>query len=124
MPSGWAASQFDNRTAAEVGALAAFSVSVLSALLWRTRRTYPGFGHWVLGNCGACLSLAALAVRGLVPDWVSVVVTNGAAFVGVVLLLEGNREFVRARAVCPPARILAAVCILAQVYFVVVADDI
>jgi signal transduction histidine kinase/CheY-like chemotaxis protein len=124
MASGWATLQFDNRTATEIGALAAFSVSVLSALLWRTRRTYPGFGRWVLGNCGACLSLAALAVRGLVPDWVSVVVTNGGAFIGAALLLEGSREFVRVRAACPPARILAGLGILAQVYFVVSANDI
>lgn len=124
MASGWATSQFDSRTATEIGALVAFSVSVLSALLWRTRRTYPGFGRWVLGNCSACLSMAALAVRGLVPDWVSVVATNGGAFAGALLLLEGNREFLRARAACPPARILAGLGILAQVYFVVGANDI
>jgi signal transduction histidine kinase/CheY-like chemotaxis protein len=124
MPSGWAALQFDNRTATEVGALAAFSVSVLSALLWRTRRTYPGFGRWVLGNCGTCLSLAALAVRGLVPDWISVVVTNGGAFAGAVLLLEGNREFVHLSAACLSARILVGLGTLAQVYFLVGADDI
>ena len=124
MPSGWAALQLDNRTATEIGALAAFSVSVLSVLLWRTRRTYPGFERWMLGNCGACLSLAALAVRGLVPDWLSVVVANGGAFAGVVLLLEGNREFLHLPAACPPARILAGLGMLAQVYFVVGADDI
>ena len=124
MPSGWANLPFDNRTATEVGALAACSVSVLSALLWRTRRTYPGFGRWMLGNWGACLTLAALAVRGLVPDWVGVVVTNGGAFATIVLLLEGNREFVHLPAVCPPARILAGFCMLAEVYFVVGVDDI
>jgi signal transduction histidine kinase/ActR/RegA family two-component response regulator len=78
----------------------------------------------VLGNSCACLSLAALAVRGLVPDWISVVEANGGAFAGVVLLLEGNREFVHVRAACPPARILAGLSLLAQVYFVVGTDDI
>jgi signal transduction histidine kinase/ActR/RegA family two-component response regulator len=70
------------------------------------------------------LSLAALAVRGLVPDWFSVVVTNGGAFAGGVLLLEGNREFVHLPAAYPSARILVVVGMLAQVYFVVGADDI
>ena len=48
--------QFDNRTATKFGALAAFGVSVLSGLLWRTRRTYPGFGRWMLGNSATCLA--------------------------------------------------------------------
>jgi hypothetical protein len=124
MPSGWADLQFDNRTVTEVGTLTAFSVSVLSALWWRARRTYPGFGRWVLGNSSACLSLAALAVRGLVPDWVSAVVTNSGAFAGAVLLPESNHEFVDLPAACPSARILVVLGMLAQVYFLVGANDI
>ena len=101
MSSGWSAVQFDNRTAVQVGSLAAFSISLLSALLWRTRRTYPGFARWMLGNCCAGLSLAALALRGVVPDWESVVLTNAMAFGSVVLLLEGNRRFTTGRRLHP-----------------------
>src|SRR5215831_3605529 len=124
MPSGWNVLQFDNRTATVVGALAAFSVSVLSALLWRTRQTYPGFGRWILGNCCACLSLAALVVRGVVPDWMSVVIANGGAFAGVALLLEGNRAFLHLPAACQQARILVGIGMLAQIYFLFGVDDI
>src|SRR5262245_6603852 len=120
MPSGWVAVQFDNRTASIVGALAAFSVSALSALLWHTRRTYPGFTRWILGNCCACLSLAALAVRGMVPDWLSVIVANGGAFSGAALLLEGSRAFANKSATCAPARILVVLGMVAQICFVLV----
>src|SRR5580765_7662033 len=103
MPSGWSALQFDSRTAVQVGSLAALSVALLSVLLWGTRRTYPGFTRWMLGNCCAGLSLAALALRGVVPDWLSVTLTNAMAFGGAVLLLEGNRAFVHRPAPSYPA---------------------
>jgi hypothetical protein len=78
----------------------------------------------MLGNSGTCLSLAALAVRSLLPDWFSVAVTNGGALARGVLLLDGNREFVHLPAACPSARILFVLGMLAQVYFLVGADDI
>jgi len=116
--------QFDSRTAVEVGTVAAFSLSVLSLLLWRTRRTYSGFGRWVAGTCFGCVSMAGLAMRGMIPEWISVLLGNGGAFAGFVLLLEGNREFVNLPAPSRPARILASVAMLGEIYFLLSVDDI
>jgi signal transduction histidine kinase/CheY-like chemotaxis protein len=124
MPSDWATAQFDNRTATAVGAMAAFSVAILSVLLWGTRRTYPGFSRWTAGNVCAGLSLVFLSLRGLVPDLASVVGTNAAAFVGVVLLLEGTREFQGFPSTVWPARILAGLSLLAQIYFLVGVNEL
>jgi signal transduction histidine kinase/ActR/RegA family two-component response regulator len=124
MHGGWVAGQFDNRTAVQVGSIAALSISLLSVLLWGTRRTYPGFARWMLGNCCAGLSMAALALRGVVPDWLSIVVTNAAAFAGVVLLLEGNREFLHLSPVYTPARVLAGLSMAAQIYFFAIVDNL
>jgi hypothetical protein len=55
----------DTRTVAVVGTLTALGVSLLGVLLWRTRRTYPGFGRWTLGNLCAAAGLLFLIVRGV-----------------------------------------------------------
>ncbi len=117
-------SQFDSRTAAEIGAVAAFGMCLLSILLWRARRTYPGFGRWVAGNCFCGASMAALAIRGGVPDWMSVLITNASAFAAVVLLLEGHREFLQLPARSTFARALAIASMLGQIVFLGVRNDI
>ena len=104
--------------------MAALSVAVLSGLLQGTRRTYPGFSRWTAGNACVGLSLVVLSLRGLVPDLVSVAGTNLAAFAGVVLLLEGIREFQGLPSTVWPARILAALSLLAQVYFLVGVNNL
>jgi signal transduction histidine kinase/CheY-like chemotaxis protein len=88
------------------------------------RRTYPGFKRWMLGNCCAAVGMAGVAARGIVPDWVSVVVTNAATFAGVVFLLEGSREFLHLRPVHLPARVLAGLCLAAELYFLAVVNNI
>jgi hypothetical protein len=85
----------DIRTETVVATLAAFGVSVLYILLWRARRTYPGFGQWTASLVSLTLSLMALALRGPFPLAPSVVVTNAASFLSQVLLLEGTRKFIR-----------------------------
>jgi signal transduction histidine kinase/CheY-like chemotaxis protein len=53
-----------------------------------------------------------------------VVGTNAAAFVGVVLLLEGTREFQGFPSTVWPARILAGLSLLAQIYFLVGVNEL
>ena len=72
--------RFDNHTAVIVGALAALSISLLSALLLRSRHTYPGFERWTAGNFCATTSLIFLSFRGQIPDLASVAGTNVGAF--------------------------------------------
>ena len=55
--------RFDNHTAVIVGALAALSISLLSALLLRSRHTYAGFERWTAGNFCAATSLIFLSFR-------------------------------------------------------------
>jgi hypothetical protein len=42
----------------------------------RTRKTYPGFGLWVLTYLAHGVGLLLLMARGLIPDFLSVVVSN------------------------------------------------
>jgi len=102
-----------------MGALTSLMVSLHGLLMWQTRRTYPGFGRWTLGNLSLSLGLLFLCARGVVPDGVSVAGTNAGTFLAVLLFLEGTREF---RGLPPrywPATVLAGCSMLAQLYFLV-----
>ncbi|MFZ5586866.1 MAG: hypothetical protein ACOZHQ_13175 [Thermodesulfobacteriota bacterium] len=44
--------------------------------IYRTRKTYPGFGLWALTYLTHGVGLLLLMARGLIPDFVSVVVSN------------------------------------------------
>src|ERR1019366_2512600 len=109
----------DSWTIAAVAFLTTLAVSLLGVLLWQTRSMYAGFGRWTVGNTCVAMSLLFLCVRGLVPDVVSVVGTNAFAFMGVVLLLEGTREFRGLRPRWWPAYVMAGSRMLAPGYFLV-----
>jgi signal transduction histidine kinase len=112
----------DPRSITAVGTVTALLVSTLSALLWGKRPTYPGFGRWTLGNLCVSASLLFLFLRGVLPESLSVLGTNAAAFLAAILLLEGTREFLGLRYRWWPAYPLAGFCLLAQLYFLVVVD--
>lgn len=44
--------------------------------IYRTRKTYPGFGIWVLTYLAHSVGLLLLIARGLIPDFLSVVISN------------------------------------------------
>jgi hypothetical protein len=59
-------------------------------MVWQTMRTYPG--RWVLGNFMAVLSLVLLALRGRLPDWLSIVAANALAMTAGSAFLQGIRQ--------------------------------
>ena len=58
-----------------------------------TRKTYPGFHRWTTGVGFLTLGYLALALRGLIPDTVSIFIGNVAFPLGMVLHLDGLRLF-------------------------------
>jgi signal transduction histidine kinase len=76
-----------------VAIVIALVFTLLGLLIWRTRRTYPGFGRWTIGNSLTILCILLFALRGVAPDWLTVVAADAAAMGAMILFLEGNREF-------------------------------
>jgi len=58
-----------------------------------TRKTYPGFGRWTAGVGFLTVGYAALALRGLIPDSLSILIGNAAFPLGLVLQLDGLHRF-------------------------------
>ena len=83
----------DATTLLITNALLSSAAALVMAVVLRTRKTYPGFGHWTAGI--ACMALgAALLVPGaLPPSWAARVGRNALLIGGQLLLLRGMLNF-------------------------------
>ncbi len=70
------------------------SFVVISLVFFQaTRKTYPGFRRWTAGVGFLTVGYLALALRGFIPDFLSILVGNVAFPLGMVLHLDGLRRF-------------------------------
>jgi hypothetical protein len=73
-----------------------------------TRRTYPGFKLWTLGSLSLGAGLVLLALRGLIPVFISVITANALIILEIVLIRRGLAAFMGQPArVWPDAAFLA-----------------
>jgi hypothetical protein len=114
--------QLDTRTLAVASIVIALVPGVIGALVWQTRRTFPG--RWALANLLAGPALLLFSLRGRVPDGISIVVANVLAIVGAILYLQGIRRFKRLRILWWPECLVAILAILAVVWFRYATDNI
>lgn len=66
----------DVRTLSFACGVANLSMAIGMTYVWIGRKTYPGFGAWTLSAWSAFVGIMLVAVRGMIPDLVSVVVAN------------------------------------------------
>lgn len=109
--------QLDNRTIAVVSIFITLILGLLTAFVWRTRKTYPGFGRWTLGNLLVPVCLLLLSSRGTLPDWITIVLANTCSILASILFLEGTREFRGLRPRVTFTYLAGGITVLAVVYF-------
>ncbi len=68
----------------------AMSMAVLGSLL---RAGIPGLARWLCANALIAIAFAVLALQGAAPGRLSVVVAGSVAAYGILLVLEGCRQF-------------------------------
>ena len=107
----------DTRTLVVVAMFVALIPTVICALIWYTRQTCPGFGRWTLGNLALTLSLVFLSLRGMAPDWSSLVLANALAVGGAILVFHGIRLFRGLRLYLWPEYLTGVLAISAVTYF-------
>lgn len=83
----------DNRTQAIVQVAVSITLYLVMRVAWRTQKTYPGFSRWTVSNLPNALGWLLISLRGLIPDWASVLVGNVAIFISPILLFAGIRQF-------------------------------
>jgi diguanylate cyclase (GGDEF)-like protein len=63
--------------------------SAIALILWHTHRHYPPTRDWALGAAGFPLSMLLVALRGVVPDLLSIVLANALLLGGILKISEG-----------------------------------
>ncbi len=85
----------DLRTLSIVLMLVTAFLSVTMCFIWRVHRTYSGFGWWTFANLITAVGFLLLSLRGIAPDYLSIILGNSLAVGSNLLCLEGNRKFLR-----------------------------
>jgi len=63
-------------------------------VLWRAHGSrYAGIGLWSLGLATQTVGYTLVALRGMLPDFISITIANPAVFLGVLILLHGLERF-------------------------------
>ncbi len=89
----------DVKTIFIADALTTALISLALFFYGKTYKTYPGFKHWTAGSLAASLAFAASALRGTIPEWISVLLVNGAGVFAFIVRLDGVAMFVQGKAV-------------------------
>jgi signal transduction histidine kinase len=108
--------ELDVRTLFAVHSVVSVVLGVLMVIFWRAHRKMPGLALWTAGTTLLGLSTLGSALRGAIPDLLSIVVANALTVASLAAFWNGIRQFngkdVHWRA--PVVAIAAAVAFLAH----------
>jgi hypothetical protein len=107
----------DTRTLVIVAACVAVIPTLITASVWYTRPTCPGFGRWTLGTLLGMLAMVFLSLRGVAPDWASIVLSNTLAVSAAILYFQGIRLFCGLRLYGWPEWLAGVLVVAAVIYF-------
>lgn len=65
--------------------------------VWRAQKNYAGTKYWVLSNFAAAAGFAMIGLRGIAPDFVTIILGNLLGITATAFALEGNRRFLGLR---------------------------
>jgi len=69
--------------------VATLTTSLCMAIIFWTRRTYPGFGVWVLGSFSRVVGILLFIPREQFPPWLTIILANYLFFAGFLLNNRG-----------------------------------
>ena len=101
-------------------------IAFIMAIYWRTQKTYAGFGYWTLANVAMTVTFSLFALKGIAPEFVTVVIANTSAVSGAFFRYDGVRFFWGAESL-PHLRFhqtVVAVCALLLTYYTCIDDNI
>jgi diguanylate cyclase (GGDEF)-like protein len=85
---------FDLRT---IIMMSSIMLSLMALVMFSLRHSFPtnirGVGNWTIGALVLSTSAILLALRGSVPDWLSIVAANSGILAGTGLWLAGSQRF-------------------------------
>ncbi|TLM66811.1 MAG: hypothetical protein FDZ69_05610 [Deltaproteobacteria bacterium] len=115
---------FDIRTLLLTTTLVNLLIATLLFAYWRRQATYPGFGFWTASHALVSSAYLLIALRGQIPDILSIVLAQALISLVASLRLEGLRFFIdgiwrRSTLIVYPLLVIPPMA-----YFSLVVDDI
>jgi len=108
----------DMRTVLTSHLLVSVVCAVVIASLWRDNRSRSsGIGYWLADYILQVTGILLVVMRGVIPDFISIVVGNLMVYGGTVLLLVGLEKYVDKRGRQWHNLVAVAVFVAGQVYF-------
>ena len=101
-------------------------IAFIMAIYWRTQKTYAGFGYWTLANVAMTVTFSLFALKGIAPEFITVVIANTSAITGSICRYAGVRFFWGAESL-PHVRFhqaVVVVCALLLTYYTCIDDNI
>ena len=101
-------------------------IAFIMAIYWHTQKTYAGFGYWTLANVAMTVTFSLFALKGIAPEFVTVVIANTSAITGSICRYAGVRFFWGAESL-PHVRFhqaVVVVCALLLTYYTCIDDNI
>ena len=116
----------DLRTLFIITVLINIIIAIIMAIYWRTQNTYAGFGYWTLANVAMTLTFSLFSLKGIAPEFVTVVIANTSAIAGSICRYAGVRFFWGAESLSHTRFHQAVVigCALFLAYFTCIDDNV
>jgi diguanylate cyclase (GGDEF)-like protein len=89
----------------------------------RSQRTYPGYWLWFACHGAVLLTTVLLALRGTIPDVLSIVLALSIGVLAAVLRMAGSSWFIRDRGIHPAYYLAPALALALFAYYTFVQDS-
>ena len=99
-------------------------VGVVGALYWQNRRHFKGIGFWLADFVLQFAAILLATLRGIVPDFIAMVVGNGFAIGGTILLYMGLEQFTGKRGTQWHNAILFILFLFVHSYFAIISPNL
>lgn len=100
-------------------------ITAIMIMLWKqNRKHFSGTGFWVTNFIFQSLALALISLRGILPDWITMIVSNSLVVAGNILGLMGLEYFAGIRRKQIFNLILLAVFVFIHSWFSLVNPDL
>lgn len=107
-----------------LNAITPFILGLIMLIYYRERRVYPGFGYWILASFGFAAGSLLISLRGVVPDFYSILLGNCINVYSEILIYEGIQLFYGRSPFNLWNYIIFGAYILLQSYFTYLDPDI
>lgn len=113
----------DVRTLFAVDAITTAFIGLALFFYSRSNKTYSGFNHWMLGSLLVSTGYIATFLRGVIPDFTSIMLVNGGFVLSGVIRLDGIMRFMRGKSLNRALYFLPLVAMATTGYFTIVHDS-